>query len=309
MRYKIYVVTLIVFVLSLIAAAGILHFLDITYTENDLIRKYQIKKLGHSKGKKIDLLIVGDSSGGNAIDAAYLGKLAHCHALSLSLTASYGLEGTLNMLKRARKKHKEIRTVLIVHSFDVWRRAFERTAFFETLPDKPMSLASSLIPSVYTEYLSFIFNIKEIKWFFKNLAKPYPRHIDPEHDYTRQRSKRFSNHEKELKTDTHIDEHIQPAQLKLLEKLDNYCYTQKLNCILMNGPIHATVAQRSKKALQHIRKTAAEHMHHIVYIDDIFSLVPDHMGDEPDHVDPAFKDKITQIYYSHLKDLLHCNAE
>src|SRR5262249_16834400 len=71
---------------------------EISRLANVKLLRYQKQKLARSHAA---LVLVGDSSLGNAIDAELLSQLSGKPTINLALTGSHGFEGAYNMLRRA----------------------------------------------------------------------------------------------------------------------------------------------------------------------------------------------------------------
>ena len=78
------------------------------------ILKYKTNKI--NKSNNITFGFFGDSSCGNAIDATHFGD----NAANLSLVKNYNIAGSLEMIKKAKSIHKDLDTVIIMHSFDTF---------------------------------------------------------------------------------------------------------------------------------------------------------------------------------------------
>ena len=67
----------ILFILILVYSTSfILNQMDFILSDNDVIKNYQLKKINSSNLSNINTIIIGDSSGGNAIDAKLFSQLS-----------------------------------------------------------------------------------------------------------------------------------------------------------------------------------------------------------------------------------------
>lgn len=82
--------------------------------------QYQIDKIAAAQG--VEVLLVGDSSLGNAIDAAAWSKALGRPVLSVPLTGIYGYAGSLNMIRRALRQ-QPLRAVVVFQTVDMMTRA------------------------------------------------------------------------------------------------------------------------------------------------------------------------------------------
>ncbi len=81
--------------------------------------RYQLAKLATSE--PVALLLVGDSSLGNAVDARAWSSSLHEPVLSLALSGDYGYRGTLNMIRRTLRQHRP-KAVVIFQTLDIATR-------------------------------------------------------------------------------------------------------------------------------------------------------------------------------------------
>ena len=81
--------------------------------------RYQLAKLATSE--PVALLLVGDSSLGNAVDARAWTRSLHQPVLSLALSGDYGYRGTLNMIRRTLREQRP-KAVVIFQTLDIATR-------------------------------------------------------------------------------------------------------------------------------------------------------------------------------------------
>ncbi len=301
MSYKKFSYIVLIFASALFVIAGFLHSLHLVYNENDRILAYQEHKL--QKLTKIETLIVGDSSAGNAIDAKYFSKLSHSKTLNVALTGSYGIIGSLNMLKRVAKEHKELKNVIIMQSLDVWYRPLNLTSYFKTR-STPLSEMSGVIDSLYSKYFAFLFNIKEINWFIKYLYEDKDSTIDIKHDYTKQKKYTFANGKKRLKEGVGLKDKIDKDKLKILSLMDNFCGEKKLQCSYLHGALHVSLVKKDKKIIEHINTELSNVMKNIYFVPKPLAIQQRYMGDSNDHVDVSYKLQSTKESYNRIKENL-----
>lgn len=275
-----------------------LNRLDLTLTNNDLIRKYQLSKI-EKMNKDVYTIIVGDSSAGNAINAKYFSKLSGLKTENLSLTGSWGILGSLGILKKTIKKNKHIKNIIIIQTLDIWHREYPTESFIELFPFNEIQKTKHL-PEAFSYYL----NQKEIWWNIKYLfKKTINTKIDFENDYILQKDKKYSNNLKAIKTQSLNKLKISEGKIIELKMLQDFCLNNKLNCIFANGPIHQEIKDNSKLFNIYI-KNHIKKMFEINFIDKIFSYANYKMGDSNDHVDVKYKDEVTLDYYLELKKYL-----
>lgn len=268
-----------------------LYTLDIPYTENDQIRTYQFTKL--QKNTNTNLLIVGDSAAGNAIDAEFFSSLTHTQAMNVALTGSFGIEGSVHMIEQALQAGQPIRYVVIVQTLDMWHRPFSeegvidtarglKTCLFKDMCDKPLAMSR------------YLFNPKEIYWFARHFLFPPPEFI-VENDYRKQYAETFANGGKTLGTVLALPSNVDSSKKEAFRILDSVCESHRLVCVYLHGPLHQEVGTASPEALQNVNAVLASA--HTVRSDPSVPLFENAMmGDTVDHVAPSFKTAATKLY-------------
>jgi len=287
----------VVFAFSLLIVAGLLHSQHFIYNENSLLYQYQEHKLDNLRDTKIMTLIVGDSSAGNAIDAAYFSKLSGERSVSVALTGSFGLIGTLNMIKKVLPAHPEIKNIIIMQSLDVWYRPLSLTGYF-MIRSTPLSEMKGSINNIYAQYLAYLFDIQEINWFVKHLFEKLETVMDAEYDFFKQKPHTYANGKSHLKGKDHLSKAINADKVKVLSLIDRLCKREKLNCVYLHGPLHEKLVKEDKVTIDAINKTLSNTMHTIHFDPKPYALSEDKMGDSNDHVDVSYKKQSTKESYN-----------
>lgn len=68
---KIYVKSMLLILILTYLGSFILNQMDFLISDNDVIRNYQLEKINSSNLLNVNTIIIGDSSGGNAIDSKF----------------------------------------------------------------------------------------------------------------------------------------------------------------------------------------------------------------------------------------------
>ena len=294
-----------VFFLSIVfsyLSALVLNRLNLKITNNDIILDYQLKKINNNEFNKVDTLFIGDSTGGNAINSDFFNSISKLNSENLSLTGSFGISGSLGILKKAFEQNSNLKNIIIIHTLDIWNRPFSKNAILLLFPFMEMHkyLDNS---SVFSHF----FNLREISWNLKYLKKKIlndrtiPR-IDLENDYIPQGKNKYSN--KKLKIDSVLnlkETEISEGKSKEIKMLDNFCKNNNLNCLFLNGPILKESFVNSDLLLN---KKIKERFSYIKYFPRIFEYDAYMIGDSDDHIDPKYKNKSTNDIYNHIKSYL-----
>lgn len=121
------------FLFTLIGSAAVLFSMALTasyiavtrgYTspEQHLLLRTQLDRVSAlDPDRPVDILLLGDSSLGNAISERALAEATGAHVVKLPLTGSFGYRGTLNMLRRVHAA-APVRRVVVMHAVDVAQR-------------------------------------------------------------------------------------------------------------------------------------------------------------------------------------------
>ncbi|MBT5539932.1 MAG: hypothetical protein HOK29_13465 [Candidatus Marinimicrobia bacterium] len=298
---KYFVLNFLATLIFLFLVAFILKQLDFKITNNDIIKSYQIEKIKSKKFQEINTIFVGDSSGGNAINNVYFNKLSDLKSENLCLTGSWGLNGSLGIIKKAFEKNKNIKNIIIIQTLDIWEREYSKESILElfTLNEQFQLLDNISI-------ISNLFNLKEIWWHLKYITtKDKLQKIDLENDYLLQREEKYSNNKLYIKDHENFNKiKISQSKNKELKMLEVYCKDNSLNCIFLNGPIHKNFLTRSIEFKKYINSKIEKQFSHIKYYNDLFIYEQNKIGDSYDHVDIKYKNESTLDYFKLLQNEL-----
>ena len=270
--------------------------LDMLGFGNARLVKYQIDKIKNEN--TIEMAIVGDSSGGNAIDSDLFEKLLDKKTISLSLTGGFGYAGSYSMIKKAI--NKGAKTILIIQSVDMLTRDFrnsdnaiiflEKPSILE-MDDMSLLLNYKMIFSALKGWIKFIIGYDT--YDINDLAK---------YDYIPQ----LANY-KEKKYTNLESFSFENEKLYYLDKIVNFCNDKKVNCIYDYGPIHKSFCMNNreyiKKSTQFILKTGIKTMG----LENIYCMQDQETGDSIEHVDYKYKSKITKFYARKLSKFFDNN--
>lgn len=295
----------IIFILStliILICSFLLNKNALFINENDLIKEYQFKKINNDNFKSINTLIIGDSSAGNAIDSKYFSKLSGLQTSNLALTGSWGIAGSLGMLKIAYEKNSNIKNVIIIQTLGIWSRSYPYEAVFKLYPFNEAISDVGLY-----KYIIYSFNPKVFWWNLKDLLKiivgSYPS-IDPNTDFLKQDSNRFSNNKKFVTFESGMQNaSISNDKINEFHKLESFCIEKNLNCIYAYGPIHNSIYNQTKDYINKVNNFLVNNFH-IKYTTNIFNFDNTNMGDNIDHIDPQYKELSTERYFNKIKNML-----
>jgi len=209
----------------ILVSSLVLNILDFSINDNDVIRKYQLAKIYNKNFTTVSTIIIGDFSGGNAINSNYFSKLIGQKSVSLCLTGSWGLSGSLGMLKKALRKNNNIKNVIIIQTLDIWDRPYSKESILELFLSSEIRKYISI-----NALISYYFNPKEVLWhieyFFKWLTgKNTEKKIDLENDYILQGKETYANGLSIMNPESTLNkERISTAKEEELKMLQDFCH-------------------------------------------------------------------------------------
>ena len=255
---------------------------------------YQINKLNQDHSE-IDTIFIGDSSLGNAINSSLFNSLSGMNSVNLALSGLYGYAGSYNMIKKAVKRN-HIKNVVLVHTLDMVSRPVSYIGylysmntfsdFYELKLYEKLNLLETSINTLFS-----INNLKRILlyFFFQNVKK-----YTIDNDYIKQTKRMKINNTTPKKSIRVNDE-----KKIFLTKIVHFCKQYKINLLYLHGPHLNNIDRRSIMNINKIIQSTG-----IELIKNIHYLAPDQIGDNTDHVLPSYKNMITELYYTALKEKL-----
>ncbi len=302
---KTFVLLFFVSVFAIHLCAFYIYQANFPFTANDVLYAHQIKKLEQATGT-IQTLIVGDSSAGNALDAAHFSKISGAPTISLALTGSYGIVGTYHLVEQARTLHPEIKNVLIVQTPDIWTRPFSREGYFKT-----KLMRHDDIPDVFftegkiIDGFTYVIDVRWIYRFAKYMLNGQPK-IELVNDYyqTSETQETYHNGLRVIDPSASLHEALNGDNLKVYQTLDAYCFHENINCIFISGPVHQTLLDNTDPEYLEKLFTYIDTATYIRTPKVFFGVPNEHMGDSADHVDFSYKKEMTEKYFTIVGEYL-----
>jgi len=281
---------IIIFSLLLTNSSYISFIIKNSSNKNFLLLNYQLNKIESSNFKTYKTIFFGDSSLGNAINNEFFSKLSGKKTINLALTESYGYSSIYNLIKKSLKKNSSIEDIIIINSFFFENNSDENTGYYITSDTMTDFFASKnkinfiLKPFIFfPEYMKLIFNKKNNENIFKN-------------DYVIQ-----NDVQNLVKNKKHDLKNLNDSNLYYLNKIISICETNKLNLILIKGPVYESFYTED---MENYKKQIRRYERFDFFINTLNLLSFDELGDYPMHVNYQYKNKITLNYYNILKDYL-----
>lgn len=251
---------------------------------------YQIRKL--EKGSPIDVLLVGDSSLGNAIDAASWQARLEREVVSVALTGVYGYAGSLQMLRRAHK-NRGVKTAIIMQSVDMMARPISHEGILfssQSITDVLDLPPDEILPWLVSSQISISMLKRLVAGAAINTEEI--RHADyiPQGPTLTSRADFDPKNAKGLTVDR-----VNTQKVLYLRKIRDYCTAEGIECIYAHGPVLDSICESSARYLAKANQMIAAVGFHILPGSPI-CLRALEMGDSTDHVAPGFKAIISERY-------------
>jgi hypothetical protein len=261
-----------------------------------IILKYQVDKI--SKNDKIENVFLGDSSLGNTINSDLFSELSNKKSLNLALSDTYGFGGQYNLLKSVHEKNKDyLKNIIIFISPFFLNRQQENEGFFLTSKDL-YSFAESENKFNYI-LLSYKYYFKKLYDGSTNRKKNATENII-KNDFIIQK-KTYDASNKFIFTSNN-NEHLKIKKY-YFEKIYNYCRLNKLNLIIINGPIEKRFYNENNDFF--IKKDIFfNEFKHLKYLETIKKVDLSQIGDYPSHIRYSEKDQFTKEYFYEIKKYL-----
>lgn len=271
------------------------NLLGFTYTE---LANYQLNKI--KDAPPLDIAVVGDSSGGNAINSQLLGEQLNLNAISLSLTGTFGYGGSYIMARHAIQKGAK--TIVLVHTMDMLTRPLyqdHRASIFLIRSLSDLLELTSNLHHVLSLYLSRDIVATAIKQTFKALTKRKVEYSPPlSSDYIQQSSPidasgiRYDLSKKMIK----------PEKLYYLQQLSLVCKSNNIDCFYAYGPIHHSFCKNNQDYIEHSNQLIQSSGIKLLTTQP-YCMENHEIGDSEDHILPSYKPLSTRHYANLIADM------
>ena len=259
---------------------------------NELI-SYQREKI--DRISSLDIVLLGDSSLGNSLDAAILSENTGLRIENFALNGVLGYEGNYFLLKRIHNRHPNIKKVLLMQTIGLSTRSFsimgvlENINSFDEFVDLDFKYKYKLIRGL-PSYLNSIrlYQLVDRKSYIHN-------------DYIKQKNESYSDSQIELLKKNYNPKKINDDKIYFLSKISKYCEENNIDLVYMHGPIYSEIKKNQILQLQRF-KTKLDSMN-IEYFNYENKLDLEELGDREDHLSPELKEYFTLNF---LRKINHC---
>ena len=254
----------------------------------------------------LDLVMLGDSSLGNGVDARLMAQLTGRSVLNLALSGSaLGLAANDVQLRDALKQHR-IRNLVIMATPADFRHGFKLAAEGYVLVTGGDPRRYWISPKVFLRSVlamgRMLFDVRSLTAGARRLALGAETNGDcPDcdtRDYPRQTRKGFRNNGDLRHWKGPVDD-FDP----FLARIAALCRAENINCLYMHGPIIQTVLDNNPGYVTKVDAKVSSFGLRVVDPQPI--IIPDgEAGDAVNHVRPDLRPIFTERIYRQLAPLL-----
>ena len=235
--------------------------------KHQILYQYQIDRIDSN----VEVIFVGDSSVGNAINEEVFERETGLNTQNLALTGSYGFGAALNMIRTAIEiKGAKPDVIYIGASPKQFERPPLHNAYDLTNPD-----------AGWFQKLTGYFNLETVKNTLKNFGKKVELEIV---NHYMPQDKKIS----EEVFDQARVAFVKPEKMYYIEQIFDYCKTRNLNCAYFHAPTAASICEHSDQEIEKIDALLP------------YSAYPplcipySEIGDQHSHVTQDYKDLYTR---------------
>lgn len=276
--------------------------------DNDLILRHQIAKMDRlvANVEPLDFAVLGDSSAGNGIDAVVLGKLSGRRVENFALTGSFGLVGSLHLMRQLHKQHG-VNQFVLVHSPDIWNRVLQKEAIFKLLPLGQLAEYAKLIDgNANWEFFKYLLHPQRLldatRYSYETViqsVKGAQPHSRIEADFLAQSAETFASGKKYLEYFLEW-EMLSLHKLHELRMIQHYCVENKLKCVLMSGPVHESAYVDLPEQMARTFGRLDLDNEYFRIDTSVYAFPGAWMGDTVDHVDVRRRPETSRVYWESI---------
>ena len=248
--------------------------------------------------REVDLLLIGDSTLGNTIDAGAWSERTGRAVLAVPLTGGYGYAGSLNMLRRVLRRDRP-EVVVVMQSLDMGTRDISWEGLLFTA-ERPSDLAG-LPPWQLVSSLARIDLLQAALGADETHEAPLAR-LDywPQAPAERARARLVA-------TEPPTRAELRPEKFRHLREIGEICRARRITCLYAHGPY---LEPHCSRATDYLRAVNAliEQSGLAVVPGTPRCMTLDQAGDTEDHVRPALKGAFSEHYRALIAETLASRA-
>lgn len=253
--------------------------------ESRLLRR-QLDRLAAAPA--VDVLLLGDSTLGNAVDEAGWNAATGRQVLALPLAGNFGYEGTLNMLRRAVRAGHRPGLVVIMHSIEIAARepapmgALLTAQSWRDLEDvrplevAPQLLSAELAAGILASLGRDVEGPPMTSGYVPQRADVAPAEV--------RAGQRFLT-----------PDDLKDGKLDVLGRIGGFCRRAGLRCVMLHGPYLDPACSAARDYLAALDRRLRAQGLAVAERSPLCFPLPQ-AGDTPDHVSPAAKARFSERY-------------
>jgi len=252
--------------------------------------------LGYQLGKleaagSIDVLLLGDSALGNAVDAAAWQDASGRPVLSLALTGSFGYGGTLNLLRRALRRVRP-RLVVMMHTIEAPARRAEWDGLVYTAEE--LGDLAEAPPWAIVAGLANLDLPREMLHAWLTGPQPPPARLVAR-DYEPQLPLGVEGAANGIQSRRLEPDDLRPGRMRLLDRIGALCRAQNVPCLYAHGPYVEPFCSQNASYLEAVNRRIEQAGLPVVQGTPLCMTRRD-AGDSADHVAPQLRAAYSEAY-------------
>lgn len=280
---------------GLVAITATGYALGMVEAANHDIYEYQRNKL--ATDQRFDVVFVGDSSLGNAIDAARFAELSGRSTVNLALNGSYGSGGAYNMVRKVFDRAPP-QWVIVMLSIDTMRRADAFPGFYFSA--EPRQLLTTSPVRMLELYFSLKTARRVMEHVYANGFVSRPTRFDG--DYIAQ-GDRLRQPAREAAEHPLLPNMVAQSQLDYIARIARECKIRGVRCVYAHGPIFDGYCRQAHDYIETLN--AGIRAAGLDVVGGTPACFPEQdVGNSIDHVRADLRSAFTQRYFELLGERL-----
>jgi hypothetical protein len=294
-------------VFIILALLSIITALSIFALKNNMLGFGFMKLLNYQKEKlenihTVDIAILGDSSGGNAINSSRFADALNLKTVSLSLTGNFGYIGDLEIVERLVEKG--VKTIMIFHTpFMLTGESVDRKKLKLFINPGYISILSNLKILLSTDIV-----LNSIKQTI-NPTQKYTENEIKKYDYIPQKRDKVSKDFLKSLNIVMYERDINFNHINVLSSISKLCNDNAINCIYVYAPIHESFCKNKDNYPYLIKSNDLIAGSGMDLLDDLYCIPDEEIGDSIDHIAYKYKNKSTDFYIQKYKNYLKTKSK
>lgn len=250
---------------------------------------YQLGKLDDARS--VDVLLLGDSTLGNTVEAAGWERASGRPVLSLALTGSFGYAGSLNMLRRALRR-VEPRLVVLMHTIETPGRSIEWDGLVYTAEE--LGDLAEAPPWTVVSGLANLDLVREMLHAWLAGDQPAPARL-VERDYEPQQPRRPDGIRPGVQGRRLTADDLREGRMELLDRVGALCREHGVPCLYAHGPYVEPFCSQNRRFLEAANRRIEQAGLHLVSETPVCMPRPE-VGDSEDHVAPRLRARYSELH-------------